>query len=81
MYVFISLLSIVVISALYTMLACRQWPWVGHCFWFLQLQRRESFLLVGFVCWLCFFSIVLLCRFLFHVFATAIDYAYGLSVE
>ncbi len=43
-------------------LACRQWPWVGHCFWFLQLQRRESFVLVGFVCWLCFSSIVLLCR-------------------
>ena len=56
MYVFVSLLSVVVTSALYTTLACRPWSWVGHCFWFLQLQRRESFVLVGFVCSLCFFQ-------------------------
>ncbi len=56
MYVFVLLLSVVVTSALYTTLACRQWPWVGHCFWFLQLQMRESFVLAGFVCFVMFFQ-------------------------
>ena len=48
MYDFVSLLSVVFTSALYTTLSCGQWPCVGHCSWFLQLQGRKVFVFRGF---------------------------------
>ena len=62
MYVFVSLLSVVVISALYTTLVWRQSPCIGQSLRFLQLQRRESFVRLVVFCLSCFCSIVLLCR-------------------
>ena len=61
MYVFVSLLPVVVTLALYSAFVCKQFPRIGHWSECLQSQCRELFVLVVFACLSCLFRIVLLC--------------------